>query len=90
MQFTDKDLKYLQNVQKFLGKAKFEITGDELLPIAATMTYISGTLAPKIQAVLEEQARKEKMASAKSPMKEDNSPIKSEPKKKVTRKKASN
>jgi len=92
MSFTDKDLKYLKNTQKFLSEAKFELTGAETLPIATTMTYIQGTLMPKIEAALTEQARKEKLAEAKSPLKEDNSPIKTPTKKKRTtkKKKASN
>lgn len=88
MSFNDKDLKYLQNTQRFLSKAKFELTGEELLPIAATMTYIQGTLIPKVEAAAREQAQKEKMLQAKSPIKEEKS--KNQPvKKKRTRKKAS-
>ena len=86
MQFTDKDLKYLQNTQRFLSKAKFELTGEEILPIAATMTYIQGTLIPKVDAAVKDSERKQKLMEAKAPISEEPKPA---TKKKTTRKKAS-
>lgn len=39
--FTDKDLVHVKNLQRFLGKAKAELEGEEILAAADTICWVA-------------------------------------------------
>lgn len=75
--FTDKELKYLNNIVKIINNADFTLKGEEIPMIAASMTVLQSSIIPKV----------EQMVKKEEGPKEVKSPIKEEPKKTRGRKK---
>jgi len=69
--FTDRELKYLKNILNILNMAKFDVKGDEILPIATSMTMLQTSIIPKMEKMVEQSEVNQELMSAKSPVKKE-------------------
>jgi hypothetical protein len=51
--FTDKELKYLKNIVKIINEAKFDLKGEEIMHIAASLTVLQSSIIPKVEQMVE-------------------------------------
>jgi hypothetical protein len=74
--FTDKELKYLKNIVTIVNEAKFEVTGNEILQIASSLTVLQSSIIPKVEQLVKNAQEKAALANPSSPIKEEPKKVK--------------